>query len=179
MPPGQLTPGGCAERNASVLSAVRRRSVSTPCPGQRPVRQGLDRMVLDTGVGTWAVVGGGRHSRRRVLGTTAGVAFSATVVAGCGLFDDGPGPDRGPDPLQPVLDEALALAAAYDRAVAARSGLSGRLTPLAADHRAHATELARLIGATLPSGAPDASAPVAAETLAGLRKAEQSALRTA
>ena len=61
-------------------------------------------------------------------------------------------PAARPDPLQPLLDEALALAAAYDRASLAQPGLAARLTPLAADHRAHAAELARVIGATVPSG---------------------------
>jgi hypothetical protein len=135
-------------------------------------------MVLDTGVGTSTVTGAGRHTRRRLLGTAAAVALSAPAVAGCGLLDDEPDPPREPDPLQPVLDEALALAAGYDR-IAAQTRLSGRLTPLAADHRAHATELARLIGVTAPSGGPSASAPIAAESLADLRKAEQKALRTA
>ena len=32
------------------------------------------------------------------------------------LFDDDPEPPPPPDALQPLLDEALALAAAYDRA---------------------------------------------------------------
>ena len=136
-------------------------------------------MVLDTGVGTSTVTRGGRHTRRRVLGTAAAVALGAPTAAGCGLLDDEPDPDREPDALQPVLDEALALAARYDRTAAAQSGLSGRLSPLAADHRAHATELARLIGVTAPSADPSASAPIAADSLADLRKAEQSALRTA
>jgi len=136
-------------------------------------------MVLDTGVGTSAVTGGGRHTRRRLLGSAAAVALGAPTAAGCGLLDDEPDPGRKPDPLQPVLDEALALAASYDRTAAAQSNLSGRLTPLAGDHRAHAAELARLIGVTAPQAGPSASAPTAAHSLADLRKAEQSALRTA
>jgi hypothetical protein len=136
-------------------------------------------MVLDTGVGTSTVTGVGRHTRRRVLGSAAAMALSAPTVAGCGLLDDEPDPGREPDALQPVLDEALALAARYDRTAAAQANLSGRLTPLAADHRAHATELARLIGVTAPSADPSASAPMAAESLADLRKAEQNAMRTA
>ena len=78
-----------------------------------------------------------------------------------------------------MLDEALALAAAYDRLALAEPGLAARLTPLAGDHRAHAAELARVIGAEIPSTAPSASAPVAGESLADLRKAVQSAQRTA
>jgi len=65
--------------------------------------------------------------------------------------------------------------------VVSQPGLGARLTPLADDHRAHAGELARLIGATPPpAGAPSASAaPGPAGTVADLRKAEQRALKTA
>ncbi|WP_250027219.1 hypothetical protein [Paractinoplanes maris] len=126
---------------------------------------------------------GTRHSRRRVLGTVAGLG--AAGLAGCGLFDDDPEPPRVPDPLQPLLDEAIALAASYDRAIVTQPGLAARLAPLADDHRAHATELARLIGQALPStgpaSAPAASAPAeaAAQTVATLRAAEQAAQKSA
>jgi len=122
-----------------------------------------------------------RVKRRQLIRAAAGTALSATTLAGCGLFEDDPAPAPQPDALQPVLDEALALAAAYDRAVLAEPGLAKRLTPLAADHRTHAAELARVIGTTLPSGAPAASAPAgdAAESVAALRKAEQAAQKTA
>jgi hypothetical protein len=144
-------------------------------------------MVLTTGVGngTDAVVRrGGGHTRRRLLATTAGVALAGTAPAGCGIFDDDPAPPP-PDPLQPVLDEALVLAAAYDRAVTAQPALAKRLTPLAADHRAHVDELVRVIGRGTPSAAapPASSAPPApadaAGTLAALRAAERQAQRTA
>ena len=138
----------------------------------------LDGMVLTDPVVIW----GNRYTRRRALGAATGVALSATALAGCGLFGDDDDDPKTADPLQSVLDEALALAAAYDRAVVSQPGLSSRLVPLAADHRAHATELARLIGAKLPTGTPAAStAPAgdAAATIAGLRKSEQSAQRTA
>ncbi len=103
-----------------------------------------------------------------------------TATTGCGLVDGDPEPAPEPDPLQPLLDEALALAAAYDRAAAGQPDLAGRLAPLAADHRAHATELTRVIGADTPSAAPSASAaPAAGQTLAELRAAEQRAQRTA
>jgi hypothetical protein len=117
------------------------------------------------------------QTRRRVLGAGLGV----TVLSGCGLFDDDPAPAPAPDPLQPLLDEALTLAAAYDRAALAQPALAARLAPLAADHRAHAAELAKVIGATLPSApaAPASSGPGAAETVAGLRTAEQAAQRNA
>jgi hypothetical protein len=123
---------------------------------------------------------GNGHTRRRVLGAAAGATLGAAALAGCTVFDDDPGPQQA-DPLQPVLDEALALAAAYDRAAVAQPTLSKRLIPLAADHRAHAAELAKVIGAKLPSSAAAApSAPAGgAAALAELRRAEQKAQRNA
>jgi hypothetical protein len=138
----------------------------------------LDEMVLTDPMG----ITGNGYTRRRVLGGTAGATLSMTALAGCGPFVNGPEPDKAADPLQPVLDEALALAAAYDRAVVAQPGLGTRLTPLAADHRAHATELANVIGEKVPSVAPSvppAPASDAAGTVAGLRNAEQAAQKTA
>ncbi|GIF10400.1 hypothetical protein [Actinoplanes teichomyceticus] len=119
------------------------------------------------------------HTRRRVLGTAGGLAGLVTL-GGCGLFDDDPEPAPAPDPLRPVLDEALALAAAYDRVARAQPALAGKLTPLAEAHRAHAGELARVIGTTLPSG-PAASSAAAggADTTSALRRAELAAQKTA
>jgi hypothetical protein len=126
-----------------------------------------------------------RHSRRRVLGVT-GAGLGATVLTGCGLFEGDPEPPKAPDPLQPLLDEALALAAAYDQATVTQPGLARRLTPLADDHRAHAAELARVIGAPLPSASaipsesPSSAGSIAANTaISDLRKAEQAAQKTA
>ena len=119
------------------------------------------------------------HRRRRVLSAAAGLAASATTLGGCGLFDDDPAPPAAPDALQPLLDESLALAAGYDRAIAAQPGLSARLTPLAADHRAHAAELATVIGRAGPSGAAPAPAGGAADGVAGLRAAELAAQKSA
>ena len=127
-----------------------------------------------------------RHTRRRVL-AGAGALTATATLAGCGLFgDEEPEPAPAPDPLQPLLDEALALAAAYDRAVLAQAALSVRLTPIAGNHRAHAAALAQLIGAALPSGAaaPSASAVAppsgsAAVVLARLRTAEQAGQKAA
>ena len=121
-----------------------------------------------------------RVRRRHLIGVAAGGALSATALAGCGLFDGDPEPPPPPDPLQPLLDEALTLAAAYDRLALAQPGLAGRLTPLAADHRTHVAELSRLIGA-VPSGGPASSAPAGdtADSVASLRKAEQTAQKTA
>ena len=86
-------------------------------------------------------------------------ALSATALGGCGLFDGDPEPAPPPDPLQPVLDEALALVAAYDRAVLAEPGLAKRLVPLAADHRTHAAELSRVIGKARQRRSEDSRGP--------------------
>src|SRR3954470_17928955 len=102
----------------------------------------LDGMVLTDPVG----ITGNGYTRRRVLGGAAGTAVSLTAAAGCGLFDDDDDDRKAADPLQPVLSEAVTLAAAYDRAALAQPALGARLAPLAADHRAHAAELAKLIG---------------------------------
>src|SRR5690348_6655775 len=99
---------------------------------------------------TGPVVMTGGSTRRRLLATAGGLSGVA-ALAGCGLFDDEPEPAPAPDPLQPLLDEALALAGAYDRAAASRPDLAARLAPLAENHRAHAAELARMIGVTPPS----------------------------
>jgi hypothetical protein len=121
------------------------------------------------------------HTRRRVLGVTAvglGGAVLNGSLAGCGLFGDDSGPASGAaDPVQPLLTEAVALAAAYDRAAATQPDLSTRLKPLADDHRAHASALAQLIGTKVPTAAP--AATVSGDLLAGLRTAEQAAQRSA
>lgn len=212
MPPGFSLPAADAERNAPFGPAARRRTESPPGPAQRPVRRGTTgwcslaqvtsaqgrasrraapRAAAQQSAGRAAVpatrsgetiIRYGR-TRRQALGVAL-IGATGLTVTGCGLFgDDTPPP---PDPLQPLLDETLALAAAYDRAVLAQPGLAKRLTPLGADHRAHAEALTRLIGA--PSGsaaAPSASASAApaggdaAATVAALRKAEQAAVKTA
>ncbi|MFI1989295.1 hypothetical protein [Actinoplanes sp. NPDC020271] len=115
------------------------------------------------------------HTRRRVLGAT-GALTGLVTLSGCGLFDDDPEPPKGPDALQPVLDEALALASAYDRVILTDQSLSARLTPLSQAHRAHATELAKVIGTTRPSAS---AAPAVADSVAALRTAELAAQKTA
>ncbi|GIE80270.1 hypothetical protein Aph02nite_62200 [Actinoplanes philippinensis] len=116
------------------------------------------------------------NSRRTFIGALVGSA----TLAGCGVFDSEPEPPPAPDAFQPLLDEALALAASYDRVIVAQPALAARLTPLAEDHRAHAADLARLIGAAAGSAAPSVSAPSGgADTTATLRKAEQAAQKTA
>src|SRR4051794_37950808 len=126
MPPGS-SPAADAERNARTRGVLHRRTdrarrAPIVCTG--PVRM--------SGLG---------HSRRRVLavtGTVTGAGFAATTLGGCGFFGGDPEPPEAPDPLQPLLDEAMALAAAYDRVTVTQPGLAGRLSPLADDHRAHA-----------------------------------------
>ena len=146
-------------------------------------RSAASAPVLDTMVLTvWVVIRDNRHTRRAVLGATA-ASLGAATLAGCGIFGNGPEQPSAPDPLQRVLDEAVALAAAYDRAAVIQPELAKRLTPLAADHRAHITELARVIGTSAPSAAAPAPSAAAAgdavATLKSLRAAEQAAQKTA
>ncbi len=141
-------------------------------------------MVLTGRVGNTDINSGTGRTRRRVLGAAAGAAFGA-AVGGCGLLDDDPQPAPPPDPAQPVLDGARELAAAYDRAIAAQPALAGRLTPIAEAHRAHAGELARIIGGSAATTAPSATATPSgsvgdpAGTVRALRTAEQKAQRVA
>lgn len=115
-------------------------------------------------------------TRRRLLGLAAAGVGGATL-SGCGLFG-GSDSSTGPaDAVQPLLVEAVALAAAYDKAAAARPDLAARLKPLADDHRAHASALAKLIGQPVPTAA--AAAVGSGDVLAGLRTAEQTAQRNA
>jgi hypothetical protein len=137
-------------------------------------------MVLTWPVQTVTTVEGtgtARRSRRELL-RAAGLlvlAPAAALSAGCDLLDREPPP---PDPLAPLLTEALDLAAAHEAAAAAFGDLADRLRPLAEAHRAHAAELARVTGTALPSapatgaGTPSTAADSGA-ALAGLRQAEQ------
>ncbi|MEW2380778.1 hypothetical protein AB0873_01585 [Micromonospora sp. NPDC047707] len=104
-------------------------------------------------------------------------------LTGCDPFDRDAEPAPGPDPLAPLVNEALALAAAYREAAAAHPTLAGRLTPIAEAHAAHAAELARVARIALPSatatappGAPAADPDTA---LAALRERETTARQTA
>jgi hypothetical protein len=119
-------------------------------------------------------------TRRQALAAGGGVA-GLTGLAGCGLFDDDPGPPPAPDPLVPLRDAARTLAATYDRAIAAEPRLRDRLAPIATAHREHAAALDALIGDRAPSaaasGAPAAGAPRTG--LADLRAAERAAQKDA
>ncbi|PZG01717.1 hypothetical protein C1I99_05920 [Micromonospora deserti] len=102
---------------------------------------------------------------------------AAAPLSGCDPFDRDDGPAPEPDPLAPLLDEALRLAAAHAAAAAAHPALADRLTPIAEAHRAHAAELARVTGMPLPSASTPASAAAPATnpdaTLAALRERER------
>lgn len=107
----------------------------------------------------------------------AAAVATAAPVTGC---DRGPAPEPTPDPLAPLLANALALAARHEAAIAAHPELTDRLTAVAQAHRAHAAELARITGTTAASaagtGTPTPGATPAGDvagTLAGLRTLEQ------
>lgn len=126
-------------------------------------------------------------TRRSVIRRAVAVLASAVVpvaAGGCGLLDPDPEPTPEPDPIEPLIVGALDLAIRYEAAIAAFPALAPQLTPVAEAHRAHAEELARAIGSSLPT-ANSASAgavptpttpPVGgdqAATLKALRAAEQ------
>jgi hypothetical protein len=112
--------------------------------------------------------------RRGVLRATL-LTVAAYPLVGCDLFESEPEPAASPDALAPLLAGTLDLAARHEAAIAAYPELADRLTPVLTAHREHATELAKLTGATTPS--PVASTPAA--TPAGDAKATLAALRTA
>ncbi|ROT33315.1 hypothetical protein [Micromonospora sp. HM5-17] len=108
---------------------------------------------------------------------------TAGGLPGCGLFEDEPDPPPAPDPLAPLITGALDLAARYEAAAAAVPELAERLRPIAEAHRAHAAELARVTGTTLPTAT--AAPPVVGDAqdrsgvLRGLREAERAGRNTA
>lgn len=119
-------------------------------------------------------------------------AVGAVVVypmAGCGLFgdEDEKAQPPAPDPLAPLLAEALSLAGQHEAAMAAFPVLAERLTPVAETHREHVAALTKVIKAPEPSasaspGTTASSAPPAGDakaTLAALRAAEQKGQKTA
>ncbi|MCW3844901.1 hypothetical protein ONA70_32985 [Micromonospora yasonensis] len=110
-------------------------------------------------------------------GALVALGGAAVPLAGCDLFDRGDDRSRGPDPLEPLAAESVALEARYRAAVAAAPDLTDRLTAIADAHRAHAEELRKVIGRPAPSGSP-AAAPTLAATdpdglVAELRQAEK------
>ncbi|MFG1843310.1 hypothetical protein ACGFH8_33325 [Micromonospora sp. NPDC049175] len=144
-------------------------------------------MVLTCRVGTGRTTQrdqASRHSRRKLLraGALLALGGAAAPLTGCDLFDRDDQPAPPPDPLRPMVDESLALAAAYQAGAAAHPDLAARLGPIAEAHTAHATELARVIGVALPSTvATPTTAPAAdpAGALAALRALEKTAQKSA
>ncbi|WP_233600826.1 MULTISPECIES: hypothetical protein [Micromonospora] len=109
-------------------------------------------------------------------GALVALGGAAAPLTGCDLLDRDDD-SRGPDPLEPLAAESLALEARHRAAVAAAPDLADRLTAIADAHRAHAEELRKVIGRPAPSGSP-AATPTPAGTdpdglVAGLRQAEQ------
>jgi len=98
-------------------------------------------------------MGEARPSRRAVLATGGALALSACLPG-----SDGPPPKPDPDLLLRLraAEQVAALGAAYAAALAAHPGLSARLTPLAAEHRAHGDALRG--SSASASGSPASSA---------------------
>lgn len=118
-------------------------------------------------------------SRRAVLraGALLALGGAAAPLAGCGLLDRDERPPE-PDPLTPLREESLRLAAGLRAAATVHPDLAARLVPLAESHEEHAAELARVIGAATPSvtAAASPSGPPPADrsaTLTALRQAER------
>lgn len=117
--------------------------------------------------------------RRTVLRAGALLAAGGAVapLTGCGLFDRDEQPPP-PDPLAPLLDESLRLAAGLRAAAVIHPDLATRLVPLAESHETHAAELARLTGVATASATPTAAPtdPPSADrstALAALRQSER------
>ncbi|MFY1633230.1 hypothetical protein ACN27F_08095 [Solwaraspora sp. WMMB335] len=104
-------------------------------------------------------------SRRGLIRGAASALLAVTAgagSAGCDLLDPAPEPTPEPDPLADLLTGTVELAASYDATRLAHPDLDAELAPIAAAHRAHATELARITGITLPDPAsvnPAGTAP--------------------
>ncbi|WP_410813002.1 hypothetical protein [Micromonospora sp. 067-2] len=124
------------------------------------------------------------HTRRKLLGVGALLALGGAAVplTGCDLLDRDEQPPPPPDPLRPMVDESLGLAAAHRAGAAAHPELADRLGPIADAHTAHAAELARVIGVELPSApaaAPTTPATDPTGALAALRALEKTGQQSA
>jgi hypothetical protein len=103
----------------------------------------------------------GRPSRRQlIVGALGGVA----LAAGC---TSEPLPPPPPDPLQPLLDAALADAALAEAVAGSHAGLAVVARALAGDRKAHAESLRAEIRRATPSPTPSiTSTPSPSGTLA-------------
>lgn len=101
-----------------------------------------------------------------LTGALAGA--TGVVLSGCHLFIGDPPP---PHPLLGPHREARALLNRYEAVISQHPALAERLGPLRDNHRAHLTELAKLIGPTAAeSPAPAASQAVPPDEKAALRE---------
>ena len=115
-------------------------------------------------------------------------AVALYPMTGCGLFggEEEEAPPPAPDPLAPLLAEALSLAGQHEAAIAAFPVLAERLAPVAAAHREHAAALTEVIkpppsasASPTPSASAEAPGGDAKSTLAALRSAEQAGQKSA
>jgi hypothetical protein len=119
-------------------------------------------------------------SRRGVLAAAVG-GLALYPIAGCGLFGDeeDKAQPSAPDPLAPLLAEALSLADRHEAAIAAFPALAGRLSPVAEAHREHAAALAKMIKAPEPGASGSSTPSTAPATPEGDQKSALAALRSA
>jgi hypothetical protein len=114
--------------------------------------------------------------RRAVL--ALGAALAVGGAGGCGLLDREPDEPPPPDPLRPLADDAVRLAALHRSAAAEFPERAAVLTPIADAHDAHARELARIMATPVPSPAAITPGPAdgtVEERVAALRAAEKAA----
>ncbi|WP_245871347.1 hypothetical protein [Asanoa hainanensis] len=121
-----------------------------------------------------------RVRRRAVL--AFGAALTVGAAGGCGLLDREPDEPPPPDPLLPLADDAVRLAALHRSAAAELPERAAALTAIAEAHEAHARELARIMATPAPSPAASGSAgtpATAEERIESLRVAEKAAYEAA
>ncbi len=105
-----------------------------------------------------------RWSRRQALARLGGFGAGTAVAltGGCGWLGGRTAAKRHePDALEPLLAGTRVLVDRYEAALLAAPQLAATLTPLRDDHRVHATELARMIGAKPAPTHPGASGTTA------------------
>ncbi|GIF67058.1 hypothetical protein Ais01nite_50930 [Asanoa ishikariensis] len=112
-----------------------------------------------------------------------GAALTVGAAGGCGLLDRTPDEPPPPDPLLPLADDAVRLAALHRSAAAELPERAAALTAIAEAHDAHAKELSRIMATPAPSpaasGSVAASTPTAEERIESLRVAEKAAYEAA